>query len=216
MQYLFADEAGCFTFNKQVNVSRYFIICTVSMPTLDVALELTNLRHDLLRDGSKLSDCFHATTDNQAVRDEVYKAILKHEFRIQATICEKSKAQPQVRNSKSRFYKVPWYFHLKHGLSKHVDPDELLVVTAASIGSKKERATFINGIDDVVGQNVTNANYLVDFRPCVADPCLQVADYCAWAIQRLWERQDSRSYDLIKERITYEYELWKHGTIHYY
>lgn len=174
------------------------------------------LRHDLLMAGEKLGDCFHATTDSQATRDKVYECILGHEFRVQATICEKSKAQPQVRSSKARFYKIPWFFHLKHGLSSHVDPTETLVVTAASIGSRKERASFTNGIDDVVGQNLINANYLVDFKPAASDPWLQVADYCAWAIQRKWERGDSRSFDLISKRITYEYELWRHGSTHYY
>ena len=54
--------------------------------------------------------------------------------------------------------------------------------------------------------------------PSHADPCLQVADYCAWAIQRRWEsgKQDIRSYDLIKDRITYEYDLFEKGTDHYY
>ncbi len=54
--------------------------------------------------------------------------------------------------------------------------------------------------------------------PCHADPCLQVADYCAWAVQR-WESKDHwdvRSYDLIKDRITYEYELIKPGKKTYY
>jgi len=101
-------------------------------------------------------------------------------------------------------------------MSSHVDPTETLVVTAASIGSRKERASFTNGIDDVVGQNLINANYLVDFKPAASDPWLQVADYCAWAIQRKWERGDSRSFDLISKRITYEYELWRHGSTHYY
>ncbi len=58
--------------------------------------------------------------------------------------------------------------------------------------------------------------WATDFWPSGADPCLQVADYCAWAIQRKWEKGDARSYDLIKDRITYEYDLWKKGEIHHY
>jgi hypothetical protein len=30
--------------------------------------------------------------------------------------------------------------------------------------------------------------------PHMSDPCLQVADYCTWAIQRKWERGDERSH----------------------
>ena len=53
------------------------------------------------------------------------------------------------------------------------------------------------------------------FWPCQTDPCLQAADYCTWAIQRKWEKGDRRSYDLIKDKISYEYELWARGKIHY-
>ncbi|QXX73963.1 hypothetical protein [Methylovirgula sp. HY1] len=30
-KFIFADEAGCFTFNREANVSRFFILCTVTM-----------------------------------------------------------------------------------------------------------------------------------------------------------------------------------------
>jgi len=214
--YLFSDEAGCMTFNRNQNISKYFIICTITTPNLAVGYALHELRHDLLREGLELGDCFHATTDKQAVRDRVYETILKHDFQVQATIAEKAKAQPQVRASKARFYKIPWYFHLKHGLAEHVVPDSHLMATAASIGTKKERMTYLNGLNDVLGQNVSGATWCVDFRPAMTDPNLQVADYCAWAIQRKWESGDPRSYDLISDRITYEYDLWKRGKTLYY
>jgi len=47
-------------------------------------------------------------------------------------------------------------------------------------------------------------------------PIRACTDYCTWAIQRKWERNDSRSYGLIKQRITYEYDLWAHGRRNYY
>lgn len=66
-----------------------------------------------------------------------------------------------------------------------------------------------------MGQTVAS-KWKVDFRPSACDPCLQAVDYCAWAIQRKWEKSDTRSYDLIKDRIKYEYNLWGNGTKHYY
>lgn len=215
-RYLYSDEAGCFTFNRNHNVSRYFILCTLTTSDLKMGLALTHLRHDLLRDELPVSDFFHATTDAQAVRDRVYAEMQKHEFKFQATICEKSKAQPQVTASKARFYKVPWFYHFKNGLAPHLKQDDRLVVTAASIGTKKERATYTNALRDVVHQSAPKIPWVVDFRPAMADPMLQAADYCAWAVQRAWERNDQQSLDLIRDRMTYIYELWKHGTKHYY
>ncbi|MFN7101397.1 MAG: hypothetical protein ACK4N1_02140 [Pseudorhizobium sp.] len=91
-----------------------------------------------------------------------------------------------------------------------------MLVTTASLGTKKERSSFKNSLSDVMHQTIKNGKWAVDFRPSQCDPWLQVADYCAWAIQRKWERGDGEAYDLIKDRITYEYELWKHGTKLYY
>ncbi|MER8816303.1 DUF3800 domain-containing protein [Mesorhizobium sp. M0965] len=215
-RYLFADEAGCFTFTRQPNVSKYFIICTVTTKTLDVSTALNSLRHRLVWEGLSIGDFFHATVDAQAVRDRVFEEMLKHEFQVQAMICEKAKAQPQVRSSKARFYKYPWYYLFKHGIAPHIVEDMRLLIIAASIGTKKERTTFTTALSDVMDQTVGGIPWAVDFRPSHCDPGLQVADYCAWAIQRKWERGDTRSFDLIKDRISYEFDLWKHGTtLHY-
>src|SRR5262249_45442195 len=86
------------------NVSRYFILCTIIMDECPVATDLFDLRRRLAWEGLELGDYFHASTDKQAVRDEVFKVITQRPFTIQATIMEKCKAQPQVRRSKPRFY----------------------------------------------------------------------------------------------------------------
>lgn len=70
-KFIFADEAGCFTFNRQPNVSKFFVLCTVVMDDCTVGTELLNLRRTLAWNGVELGDYFHATTDKQAVRDKV-------------------------------------------------------------------------------------------------------------------------------------------------
>jgi Protein of unknown function (DUF3800) len=216
--FIFADEAGCFTFNRQPNVSRYFVLCTIVMDDCGVGTELFELRRRLAWDGLELGAYFHATSDKQAVRDHVFAAIAKHPFTVQATIMEKAKAQAQVKASKPRFYKTGYYFHFKHGVSKQLKGDCEALVTTASLGSGKERAAFQAAVGDVMRQTNKDRKWMADFIPCHADPCLQVADYCAWAIQRKWESnlKDQRSYALIQDRITYEYELWRDGTQHFY
>lgn len=214
--YLFADEAGCFTFNRNQNVSKYFILCTVTANDLSIGPALHELRHELIWEGMELGDFFHCTVDAQQVRDRVFECLLQHDFQIQATLCEKSKAQPQVCKEKSRFYQYAWFYHFKHGIARHVEADAELLVTAASLGTKKEKLSFTNCLSDVMQQTIRRGKWAVDFRPSSADPCLQVADYCAWAIQRKWERGDLRSYNLIRDRMTYEYDLWRRGDRHYY
>lgn len=217
--FLFADEAGCFEFARKPNVSRYFILATVSLKDCGVGDALVALRRKLVFEGQPLGDYFHASTDKQAVRDEVFKVLCKHDFKVQATIMEKSKAQPQVTVSRARFYKYGWFYHMRYGASKTIPTDAKLMVVAAALGIKKERASFERAVSDVMRQILPKVEHKSNFCPAAADPCLQVADYCAWAIQRKWEspdQRDVRSFNLIKDRIGYEYDLWARGTKHHY
>ena len=215
-QFFFADEAGCFTFNRGLNVSKYFILCTISCEDCSFSSDLIALRRRLAFDGFELGDYFHATSDKQAVRDKVFSLLIACAFKIQATIMEKSKALPRIRANQPEFYKYGWFFHFKHGVKNVILPDKKTLVTAASLGTKKERRSFENSVNSVLTQTLQKIPWKVDFPPAGSDPCVQAADYCAWAIQRKWEKNDLRSYELIKHKITYEFDLWSHGTKHHY
>ncbi len=215
-KFIFTDEAGCFTFNREPNVSKYFILCTVTMDDCSIGYDLIELRKKLAWEGLPLGDYFHATTDAQSVRDEVYRTIMKRPFTVQATVMEKSKASPKIKESKPKFYQYGHYYHFKHCTKGLLDGTNEALVTTASIGVRKERIAFESAVNDVMRQTKRCKIWKSDFMPAQADPCLQLADYCAWALQRKWERSDFRSYDLIKERITHEFDLWSHGDVHHY
>lgn len=214
--FLFADEAGDFAFRRGPNISKYYVVCTVTMASCEVGTELLALRRRLAWKRAPLKDYFHATVDAQAVRSAVFDVLTGAEFNIQATIMEKSKAQPQTRISEARFYQYGWHYHFDNSAGRYLSPDLTLMITVASIGTKRKRIDFEDAVRDVVSQKIPRRQWRTAFWPCQTDPCLQVADYCTWAIQRKWESGDSRSYDLIKNKINYEYELWQKGTVHYY
>lgn len=218
-RFVFADEAGDFEFARKNNVSKYFIVCAVVFENCEIGHELLRLRRDLMWDGIEMDSYFHATKDTQFVRDKVYELLSKFDFEIYAQILEKSKAEPQTRESIPRFYKYAWLYLLRHSMPKIVSRNEdQLMVTAASIGVKKQQADFSDAVCDVLKQTqrVDAGSWRTAFCSSASDPCLQVADYCTWAIQRKWERGDSRSYNLIKSKIKYEFDTWRRGTRHYY
>ncbi len=167
--------------------------------------------------GLPVQEMFHASEDKQVVRDEVYEYIAaQDDIRIDVTVLEKAKAQPQTRATKERFYKTAWYFHFKH-----VGPDLLrghteAQIMAAAVGTKKGQAVFTSAVNDVMQQVIQRQQWKTSFPRSVAEPCLQIADYCAWAVQRKWERGDPRSYDLIRDKIETEYDLWRLGTKEYF
>ncbi len=186
------------------------------MDSCALGLELLELRRELLWEGHELGDSFHASTDKQAVRDRVFQLLGRHDFQVIAQIMEKSKAQSQIRQTNERFYQYGWYYLLKFALRKVLNRNTTeFMVTAASIGTKRGQQVFSDAVNDVVSQTADVSSQTV-FCAAAADPCLQIADYCTWAIQRKWERDDSRSYELIRSRIRHEYDLWASGRSHHY
>jgi hypothetical protein len=113
-RFVFADEAGCFTFKRQVGASKYFVLCTITTDDCALASELLHIRRLLTANNEPDRDKLHATSDLQATRDEVFAVLARHEFRVDATILEKSKAQPQARRTDPTFYQYAWYYHFKH------------------------------------------------------------------------------------------------------
>ena len=129
---------------------------------------------------------------------------------------EKSKAQPQTRVTNHRFYHYGWYYHFQFAAPKVIGQATELHITTAAVGTSKGQGVFTTAVNDVVQQVIKKKTWRTNFCRSVADPCLQAADYCTWAIQRKWERGDVKSYDLIKNKIVHEVDMWSHGTQHYY
>lgn len=215
-RYVFADESGNFDFSRKRDATRYFILTTITTRSCAVGQKLLELRRDLAWEDLGLGGEFHATTDSQAVRDRVFATVAPFEFRVDATVIEKAKADPQIRCSEERFYQHAWYYHMKYLAPTITCSDDEVLLVAASLGTHKRRQVFRTAIEDVMQQVSGSTPFRVASWAAASEPCLQVADYCSWAVQRKWERGDSRSYDLIKRKIKSEYDLFARGSTLYY
>lgn len=178
--------------------------------------DLLKLRQELVWRKVRLNDYFHASEDLQEVRDAVFERMLKWPFSIQVTIIEKSKTEKSLTDNLERFYNQVWYLHFEHGVKNQLTGCTDFLIAAASLGTKKERAMFRTAFDDAIVRADAQYNWATDFPAAATSPSIQVADYCAWAIRRKWEMEDSRSYDQIKNRITYEKDIWESSEKHYY
>jgi Protein of unknown function (DUF3800) len=212
--YVFADEAGNFDFSDGRDASRYFVLCTVMAEHCAAGDALLTLRRDLGWRGLHLDRVFHASEDSQAIRAEVFELLSGEDFWVDATIFDKRKAQSHLR-SEASLYGMAWYLHFKY-LAKQMDASDRLFVAASSLGTKKARGALHTAIDDVVRRLSPCRSHRVAFWPAESDPCLQVADYCTWAIQRKWERGDARSHALILPKIRSEFDVWRRGQTTYY
>lgn len=213
--HTFADEAGNFDFSRKANASRYFVLCTVTVDTCAVGDALLALRRELAWEGHNRDTVFHATEDPQVVRDAVFRLLGEQDFQIDATIFEKDKAQLHLQ-SEQGLYKMAWYQHFKYIAPKIAKRRDRFFVAASSLGTKSQRSVFHAAVIAVVQQVTQSAQHCVVAWPTSSDPCLQVADYCTWAIQRKWEREDLRSYALISSKVCSEYDIWQLGQDRYY
>lgn len=205
--YVFADEAGNFDFSERTGASRYFALATITLRDCAIGNDLLALRRELAWRGEHLTTEFHASDDPQSVRNEVFALIAAADFRIDATILDKRLAFSHLRDERS-LYKMAWYLHFKHVAPQIVTTQDRLMVVAAGVGVKKQRKSFRNAVDDVVEQVAICRSHQVAAWPANNDPCLQIADYCTWAIQRKWERGDTRSYETIVDKIHTEFSPW--------
>ena len=217
--FVFADEAGCFNFSRYPGASRYFIVCTISSESCgNLGSALLQLRRDLIWAKQPIREYFHASEDKQTIRNAVYDLLAGQKFSIQATVMQKSKAMPRIRPTNQRFYKYGWYYHLQYAAPKFLrnDHNEILITTA-SVGTHKGQAAFSSSVNDVAQQIIRGGRtWRSNFCRSIADPCLQAADYCTWAIQKKWEVGDTRAYDRIKDKIQHEVDMWSHGKTEYY
>ncbi len=212
---MFGDEGGDLTFARQRGASRYFIIGTASMTDCKVGERVLDLRRELAWQGTQL-EMFHACNDKQRVRDRVFNLIAGSSVRVDATILDKTKAQPHLRANPLYFYKEAWFLHFKYVAPRVCGSLDDLFVVASSLQIQKKRQAVKHAVADVVRQVSPTAVFHTAFFSSVSDPCLQVADYVTWAIQRKWEQGDPRSYDLIRSQVSSTFEPFKIGRTVYY
>ncbi len=213
--YVFGDESGNLDFSNNQGASRYFILTTVMMENCSVGDALLQLRRELAWKDVLLTEQFHAASDRQEVRDYVFESIAGFDFRVDATILEKRKTVERYRCDVSEFYRLAWWFHLKY-VGQAVHRDDKVLLVAASLGERKKKQAFSDAFDAVALQTVSHADFHTAFWHDATDPCLQVADYCGWAIQRQWERHDDRSYALIEHKIASEFDAFRLGSKLFY
>lgn len=213
--YIFGDESGNFDFSNNQGATRYFMLTTIMMENCSVGDALLELRRELAWKDVLLTEQFHASTDRQEVRDYVFDCIAGFDFRVDATVLEKLKTIERYRSDVFQFYRLAWWLHLKY-IGRAIRRGAKVLIVASSLGERKKKQAFFDAFNAVAKQTVSHTDLHTAFWHDGSDPCLQVADYCGWAIQRKWERHDDRSYALIEDKIASEFAAFKLSSHSFY
>ncbi len=215
--HVYADESGNFDFSLGRDASRYFVLTTVTFfDDRGARSDLDELRHEMAWSGLGLPEHFHASENSQDIRDLVFELLSRHDFRVDATILEKRKANDRLRASDVTFYRYAWYFHARHFLPAIARSGEDILLVVASIGTRRKRQAFRAAVVEAIGHVQLPSDVRTTHWSGASDIGLQIADYCSWAIFRKWERQDDRSYLLIEDKVRQEHDLFASGEQSFY
>lgn len=213
--YVFVDESGNLDFSK--NGTRFFVMSAITaVIPLESSKKLQKLKYKLLAEnnGGNNFQCFHASEDNQKIRDLVFEQINDmNSIKINYIYADKRKAHPKYHNQK--FYGLLGEALTKYLLLKNggTDYTKVIIIFDQAI-SKKEQSIFLKEIKPVLKQ--INKQYAIYFHRTMSDFNGQIADYCAWAKYVFLERNEVRPLQAINNITQESFDIFREGKTYYY
>ena len=218
--YIFLDEAGNLDFSA--NGTRYFVLTSISMRRpFPVYEALNDYKHDCLEYGLDM-EYFHCAADNNHVRKGVFDLIAAHlggmrHMSIDSLVVEKRKTGPALRED-MRFYPEMLGHLLKFVLPKELDAgaEEVIVITDKLPVNRKRQAVEKGTRLALAEMLPQGMRYRILHHASRSHYGLQLADYCCWAVFRKWNRNKTHYYDLIKQAVRSEFDIFQNGIRYYY
>lgn len=225
--WLGGDESGGFDFAGRSG-DAYFLITTVGMvgDSLRHGLEEVGAELRGVVGDPSIGRPFHAKDDTPLTRDRVFRLLATHQLMIDVSIVDKTTVPRELTSGGGHpLYTLLWYQHLAHALPGILHPANKVRLSIAEMSAYSRKQAFQSAINQatavayipllldamaVYGPDPPHENMyavpalLFGYGDARRDWLLQVADYCAWAIQRKLRRDDDRGYGEIRHLIRSE------------
>lgn len=221
-QWLFIDESGkpevysasgenLVTSNK---ASKYLVLAAVrSDNQLQLQQQITEFRLSLLKDTSLTNifssayslDSFHAQTDYPEVRERFYKFILELPVKIDVLVVEKLLCYEPLKRSPGKMYGVMSGQLIKNLCHQAHDTEIIFSRKDSKLKLRKELETEVERVRLEYMQNHPKLNPKLKLsyyhNPHYTHGGLQVADYIAYAVYQLLERDNRAWYEIVRNKI---------------
>lgn len=212
--------------------SKYFILGKVDVERpIEAAKSLDDLRRRLLADPyfkgvpsmqperKKTALGFHAKDDLPEIRHEVFKWLVKQPIRFYAVVRDKQVIAAKVREH--NIAKPNYRYHpnqlydrcVSQLMSERLHQHDGYKIYFARRGSSDRTEALSNAIA-AARQRFYSKWGIVGSAPIEIIPsdgrrvvCLQVVDYCLWALQRFYERGEDRFLNTIGDKIGLVHEV---------
>ena len=206
-------------------VQDYFTVGMVECVTLEsLTNDLAHLRAQLLADpyfkgvpsmqpkAKKTAICFHAKDDVPEVRREVFKVLERHDFSFYAVVRTMTAVARWVRdqNEKDPTYRYrPTDLYdsaVRRLFERKLHTRPAVDVVFASRGKARSQALTnhllnVQASSGKAARPYSHAAIRVRAMPSHQHAGLQVADYCLWALQRLFTKGEARFLSLIWPKV---------------
>jgi hypothetical protein len=152
----------------------------------------------------KTARAFHAKDDHPEIRSKVFELITTFDFKFYAVIKDLRKVRKYVerRNQSDPAYRYHpnelYDLTVRMLFRERLHKDEHCRVVFARRGKSDRTAALRHQLEEtrrrfLEQRGITSATTL-DLMPAYPweEPCIQVADYCLWAVQRCYEKHEAR------------------------
>lgn len=234
--YFFVDESGDTTFYNRKgewmvgkeNGSSLILLMGFIRTTEPEFLrrKLNELKSDVLNDlylkdipsMKKTKISFHAKDDCPEVRYKVFKLLKDLPFSCNIVVARKTEKVFKKYNGNTQELYDSLITHLFKNVLQLSNNNYIYIATR---GSKKRQAPLEEAIHNSLLYTEAKLNHIIDSTQKVlpqtpsGELCLQIVDYCNWAIQRAFIYNDMRYYNFLKEKFglivdLYDYKKgWK-------
>lgn len=226
--YFFVDESGDPTF---FNKKGEYIVgqegCSLTLQigfvrTIDPSpLRQAILRlHESIKADAYLKDipsiqgthvAFHAKNDVPEVREKVFKMIEPLDFKAEFVVARKRLDVFTKRHKRSEDV---FYNELISRLFENKLHKQDNVIYFSKRGNRLKQAHLANALQTAAlnfeqkYQIKANTGKEIYIQVPSDEPCLQIADYLNWAVQRAFLRSDMRYYNFVKEKISFICDIY--------
>ncbi|MBS1249607.1 MAG: hypothetical protein MAG431_01187 [Chloroflexi bacterium] len=220
---IIVGERGC---------SKFFILGFVDIPNLaDITSELNALRVQLLADPyfldvpsmqpetHKTAEAFHAKDDLPEVRKEVFTLLRQHQIHFSAVVRDKQQLLSYVKQRNKhddsyRYHPNELYDYLVRRLFKtRLHKDDEYNIYFAKRGKSDRTTALLQALQTARHRfckqhNIENQS-LINVIPTTPKHCVgqQVVDYFLWALQRFYERGETRFIHLLWDSVSVVHDL---------
>jgi hypothetical protein len=207
--YIFLDEGGNFDFTERG--TKYFTLtCTLLKRPFDVCSALKNYKYDCIEYGLDIEH-FHCCKDNKHIKNKVFGIIGDYLQDIEIySFKVNKKLFPNIGSHNAEIFYSSMITKLLEVLAEELSIKrniEKIVIITDQIPIAKKRKIIIKTIKENLPRKIKESNYQILHHSSKSHVALQIADYCNWALFRMFETGDETYFQKIRPSIKNLVEL---------